>query len=165
MEHLKLDFGQYCEVFESTSNDMKSRSVRAIALRPRNTMGSYFFMFQRTGRMIHAEQWIELHVNYNVVQRVHELADTDGIPDMVGGQYLFEWEPGIPILDGYPDRHEELTDTGERAYNDEQEVVVFDMNDNADQNMGRINQNKDIDSDKDMEDTTESDQCTSDDSK
>ena len=31
--------------------------------------------------------------------------------------------------------------------------------------MGRINRNEDIDSDEDMEDTTESDQCTSDDSK
>ena len=95
-------------------------------------------LYVPASKPIHAEQWTELHVNDDVIQRVHELADIDGIPDMVEGQYLFEWEPGIPIPDGDPDRHEKSTDIGERAYNDEHEVAVFDVNDNVDQNMGHI---------------------------
>ena len=41
VKHLPLDFGQYCQVYENTKNDMILRSVGAIAIRPKNEMGSY----------------------------------------------------------------------------------------------------------------------------
>ena len=31
-KHLQIDFGQYCQVYENTKNDMTFRSVGAIAL-------------------------------------------------------------------------------------------------------------------------------------
>jgi hypothetical protein len=64
--NLKLDFGQYCQVYDGTSNDQNSRSVAAIALRPRNNRGSYYFMSLRTGKRIHAKKWIELPVTDEV---------------------------------------------------------------------------------------------------
>ena len=40
--NLCLDFGQYCQVHDGTTNTARSRSVGAIALRPKNSRGSYF---------------------------------------------------------------------------------------------------------------------------
>ena len=78
---------------------MTFRSVGAIALRPKNEMGSYYFMSLRSGRRIHSNQWTVLHVTDDVVQRVYDLSDQGGVQDMKYGQILFEWEPGVPIQD------------------------------------------------------------------
>ena len=40
-----------------------------------------------------------MHVTDEVVQRVHDLADQEGVQDMKDSQILFEWEPGMPIQD------------------------------------------------------------------
>ena len=82
---------------------MTFRSVGAIALRPKNEMGSYYFMSLRSGRHIHSNQWMVLHVTDKVVQRVHDLANQEGVKDMKDGQILFEWEPGVPIQDRHAD--------------------------------------------------------------
>lgn len=95
---MKIDYGQYCQVFDETTNDLTSRSVGAIALRPKNNRGSYYFMNLSTGRRIHANQWTELPITKEVINRVEELADPDGIEDMINGEPLFEWEPGRTIL-------------------------------------------------------------------
>ena len=34
-----------------------------------------------------------------MVQRVHDLADQEGVQDMKDSQILFKWEPGMPIQD------------------------------------------------------------------
>ena len=62
VKHLQLDFGQNCQVYENTKNDMTFRSVGAITFRPKNEMGSYYFMSLRSGRRIHSNQWTVLHV-------------------------------------------------------------------------------------------------------
>ena len=56
-------------------------------------------MSMRSGIRIHSNQWTVLHVTDEVVQRVHNLADQDGMQDMKDGQIIFEWEPGMPIQD------------------------------------------------------------------
>ena len=40
--NLKLEFGQYCQLYENNRNNMTPRSVDGIALRPKNDRGSYF---------------------------------------------------------------------------------------------------------------------------
>jgi hypothetical protein len=77
--NLRVSFGAYCQVFDETTNDMKSRSVGGIALRPKNDRGSYYFMSLRTGRRIHATRWTELPITDEVIQRVDDLASNDGI--------------------------------------------------------------------------------------
>ena len=52
-----------------------------------------------SGRLIHLNQWTVLHVTNEVVQRVHDLADQDGVQDMKDGQIIFKWEPVVPIQD------------------------------------------------------------------
>ena len=38
-----------------------------------------------------------MHITDEVVQQVHDLADQYGVQDMKDGQFLFEWEPVVPI--------------------------------------------------------------------
>ena len=58
----KQDFGQYCQVYEKTRNNMTPRNVVSIALRHKNDRVSYYFMSLETGRIIHARQWTVLYV-------------------------------------------------------------------------------------------------------
>ena len=54
--NLKLDFGQYCQVYEKTKNRIMTRSVGGIALRHKNDRGLYYFMPLNTGRIIYERQ-------------------------------------------------------------------------------------------------------------
>ena len=94
---LKLDFGQYCQVHDGTNNTQKSRSVGAIALRPKNLHGSYYFMSLKTGRQIHSNNWIELPITQQVITHVEAIAKAEGMPPLIDGELFFEWEPGVPI--------------------------------------------------------------------
>jgi hypothetical protein len=53
---LKLEFGQYVQVYDGTSNDTKSRTLGTIALNPTgNSNGNYYFMSLATGCQIHRQ--------------------------------------------------------------------------------------------------------------
>ena len=95
---LKLDFGQYCQVHEGTTNSQLPRSVGAIALRPKNSRGSYYFMSLRTGKLMHSNNYTVLPITSEVIHRVESLAEAEGMPLMTDGELLFEWSPGVPIL-------------------------------------------------------------------
>ena len=47
--NIKLDLGQYFQVCENTRNNMTSRSVGGISLRPKNDRGSYYLCCSRQG--------------------------------------------------------------------------------------------------------------------
>jgi len=44
VDTLTVTFGAYCEVYKETKNDSTPRTESAIALRPCNNEGGYFFM-------------------------------------------------------------------------------------------------------------------------
>lgn len=96
---LQLDFGQYCHIFYGTSNTQAPRSIGAIALHPKNTSGSYYFMSLETGKQIHSNQWKVLAITDAVIKRVEALAELEGTPPLIDGELQFEWSPGSPILD------------------------------------------------------------------
>ena len=50
--HCKLEFGEYVQTHEEHSNDMTKRTLGAIATRPSNDAGSYYFISLKTGRRI-----------------------------------------------------------------------------------------------------------------
>ena len=120
---------------------MTFRSVGAIALRPKNEMGSYYFMSLRSGKRIHSNQWTVLHVTDEVVQQVHDLADQEGVQDMKDVQILFGWEPGMPIQDRHA--YEILTADGEVNNTDMQplgnvghDVIIFENEQDSEDNPG-----------------------------
>ena len=74
-ETLKLQFGSYVQLYRSTDNTPKSRSVGAIALMPSNEQGGYWFMSLKTGHKLQGYHWVELPVSDNVIDRVEQLAE------------------------------------------------------------------------------------------
>jgi hypothetical protein len=96
---LKITFGAYAQVYESTTNTTKSRSIGVVALKPSNERGGYYFMSLSTGRRLHCYQWTELPVPDYVIDRVEEMAAREKQPVMTNGHPIFEWRPGVPALD------------------------------------------------------------------
>jgi len=74
---LHATFGAYCEVHIGTTNGSEQRSVSAIALRPSNDEGGYYFMSLDSGRRLHGYIWKELPIPNHVIHRVEELADDE----------------------------------------------------------------------------------------
>ena len=60
--NLKLEFGQYCQVYEKTRNEMTTRIMNGIEIRPKDDRGSYHFISLEKGRIIHSRQWTVLHI-------------------------------------------------------------------------------------------------------
>ena len=95
----KIAFGSYAQVYATTTNNMKSRCIPAIALKPSNEWGGHFFMSLWTGKRIHGYNWVELPISEEVIQQVESLAIKENQPLLVDGIPIFEWNIGEPILD------------------------------------------------------------------
>merc|ERR1712086_273571 len=72
--HCKVEFGEYVQTHEEHNNDMKSRTLGAIATRPSNDAGSYCFISLQTGRRINQRSWTSLLMPGAVVSQIHRLA-------------------------------------------------------------------------------------------
>lgn len=95
----RISFGSYAMVYIGTTNRMKARSVPGIALRESNQWGGQYFMSLYTGKRLHSFKWQELPIDQDVIDRVEQLAKMEGQPIMPGNFPLFEWSPGVTILD------------------------------------------------------------------
>jgi hypothetical protein len=56
-------------------------------------------MSLHTGKKLHSYEWEELPIDDDVIARVEELAREQDAPIMTDGYPMFEWMPGVPILD------------------------------------------------------------------
>merc|ERR1712086_528409 len=72
--HYKVEFGEYVQTHEEHNNDMTARTLGAIATRPSNDTGSYYFISLQTGRRINRRSWTSLPMPEAVVSQVHRLA-------------------------------------------------------------------------------------------
>ena len=130
-ETLKLQYDSYVQLYRSTDNTPKLRSVGAIALIPSNKHGIYWFMSLKTGHKLYRYHWVELPISDDVIDRVEQLAQEQGQPLMENGQ-IFEWSPGDLIVDMDDDpevMHEKM---------DEVEYPADDDYHNQDPNAGGI---------------------------
>ena len=121
---LKLQFGSYVQLYRSTDNTPKSRSVGAIALIPSNEQGGYWFMSLKTGHKLHGYHWVELPISDEVIDRVEELAEEQAQPLMDNGP-IFEWTPGDLIVD--------IDDDPEAMHEEMDEVEYPDDNEDEDE--------------------------------
>ena len=94
---LKLSFGAYAQVYDSTDNSPKPRSVGGIALRPSNGRGGYYFMSLEFGKRIHSNQWTELPLPQHVIRLVEDIAKRQGQPRLRNKCPSFEWYLGMPV--------------------------------------------------------------------
>ena len=56
-----------------------------------------------TGERLNRRSWTILPMVIDVIARVEEIALQQGQPLLKREGALFEWRPGVPILDGPPD--------------------------------------------------------------
>ena len=55
-------------------------------------------MSLKTGKRIHGYKWVELPITDEVIQRIDDMAVDENQPIMET-RPIFEWTPGVPILD------------------------------------------------------------------
>ena len=94
LNHKYITFGSYALVFVGTKNNMKSRSVPAIALKLSNEWGGYFFLSLITGKRIHAYAWEELPIDDDVVDRIHQLATEENQAVITATIPYIDWGMG-----------------------------------------------------------------------
>ncbi len=64
-----------------------------------NAQGGYFFLSLITGRRISRQQWDELPMPDGIIATVERMALDQQQPVVGHGAPLFEWTPGVPIID------------------------------------------------------------------
>jgi len=76
--HCKLECGSYVQTHEDHGNDMKPRTIGALALRPTgNVQGGFYFYNLATGCIISRRRWTSLPMPDEVIDVVHKWAMLD----------------------------------------------------------------------------------------
>ena len=108
---------------------MKTQGVPGIALSESNQKGSQYFMSLYTGNKIHAFRWKELPVHDDVINRVEELAEIEKQPKMSNRVPLFEWSPGVEIVNEDQENIENNNNNIEiEEVNEENEQEIVEQN-------------------------------------
>ena len=84
MDQLRISFGSYVQVWESSTqtNSISMRQRRAIALGPSpKSTTSYLFLALDTGKIINRAQFTEIPMTASVIARVNQLGS--GEPEML----------------------------------------------------------------------------------
>ena len=81
----RINFGQYAEIHDGTTNTAKERTVEGIAMYPTNDREGFAFMCLKTGKYRHSNNWTQLPITDGVIQRVETIAK-----DIVNVKILME---------------------------------------------------------------------------
>ena len=111
----------------------------------------------RTGRRIHGYRFTELSMPQHIIDRVHQLADDEGAPNLDhDGCPVFEWELGAPVNDDQePVINNEVPNSDDEDENSDSEDEEEDTDDSDD--------NSSTESDSAQPNNSENDYCISDD--
>jgi Reverse transcriptase (RNA-dependent DNA polymerase) len=102
---MPLEFGQYVQVFDGTSNDTRSRTLGAIATTPtNNSSGDHFFLSLATGHRIHRRSWTVIPISDTVISRVEAIASQENMPLIDDAPMLHEYDPDALVDDAAYDR-------------------------------------------------------------
>jgi hypothetical protein len=99
MNNTHISFGSYAFVHIGTDNTMKRRSIPAIALNESNEHGRHYFMNLYTGKKMHSYNWQELPIDNETIAQGEELAQEEKAKRLTDTYPMFEWAPGVPIID------------------------------------------------------------------
>jgi len=96
---LKYEFGQYVQLHiqEKVTNTMKSRTIGAIVMGPRDIRGRYNYMSLETGAQIDGRVVAELPLTKEVIDRVEEFGLKQSQPYRASKMLKYEWRPGTTI--------------------------------------------------------------------
>ena len=85
----RVAFGTYVMVYTGTNNTMETRAVPAVALKQSNIFGGYYFLSLQTSEVISSNKWCVQPMSEEIIEMVHELADSQGQPIMPGNIPIF----------------------------------------------------------------------------
>ena len=94
-----ISFGTWTIVRSTTTNDMKTMSVLAIALRRYNNSGGNYFIILRMCKRIHGHHWDNVPIDKNVIEYSESMTKKKGQPTTNRGLPCFEQDPIMPISD------------------------------------------------------------------
>ena len=96
---LKYEFGQYVQLHiqEKITNTMKSRTIGAIVLGPREIRGRYNYMSLETGAQIDGRVVAEMPLTVEVIERVEYFGLKQSQPFRTSKMLKYEWRPGTTI--------------------------------------------------------------------
>ena len=96
---LKYEFGQYVQlhVQEKITNTMKSRTIGAIVMSPRDIRGRYNYMSLESGAQIDGRVVAELPLTEEVIERVEQFGLDQSQPYRASKMLKYEWRPGTTI--------------------------------------------------------------------
>ena len=147
-----VTFGSYCLVYMGTTNTQKARAVPAIALRPSNLSGGFYFMSLYSGKRLHSYKWEELPIDADIIDRVHELGLQENQPPSINSELLFEWSIGVPIDDAQGAPFPQPEDINfEQPYASTNESTNEHETDNENDNNDKHNEPNDNESNDDNE--------------
>ena len=70
----RIVYGSYALVHAGTKNNLDSRTVPAVALRDSNNSGGHYFMSLISSKCMHANNWEELPITNEIIEKVHTIA-------------------------------------------------------------------------------------------
>jgi hypothetical protein len=107
---LKFEFGEYVQlhVEQKITNTMKSRTIGAIVLGPKNILGRYNYMSLETGKLIDGRVVARMPISDDVIARVESLGTAQNQPLRASKMLKYEWRPGLAFDD--QDAHLQLED-------------------------------------------------------
>ena len=70
----QIRFGGYVQIWGGTTNTLKERSIGAIALNRSNENGGWYFMALMTGRVWNTNQFLEIPISDDVIDRVDNMS-------------------------------------------------------------------------------------------
>ena len=113
-QHCKLEFGEYVQTHEESDNSMANRTTGAISLRPTgNKQGGYLFYSLSTGRRLNRNNWTNLSMPNEVIDRVNTMAEEGNANEELN----FEYRDGRPA--GVYNEDDDLSDDDETYFDED----------------------------------------------
>lgn len=126
---ISLEFGAYVQIYDGTSNNVRSRTLGAMAMYPTfNVSGDYYFMSLATGARVQRHSWTVVPVNDLVVSRVEALGSQDNMPPVQKSHQIAEHDVNLIVDEDEYDVEHKQPVTQESGANNAKEPGANDLN-------------------------------------
>ena len=136
--NMKLEYGEYVQVYDGTTNNSKARTAGAIALYPSESEdGGYHFMSLATGKKIKRRSWTKVPISDLAISRVEAIAANENMPLISEENCLDEHDPNSTVDEDTYDQNYQPKHTDERASDHEMTTDAYtDESDDDDDTEG-----------------------------
>ena len=149
----RINFGQYAEVYDGTTNTVANRSIGGIAMYATNARDGFAFMCIETGRCRHSNNWIEKPITEDVIAKVENLTK-EGVEvptlmselDMIVPEDIIDSSEYIRMADERIQRHELKSQEDSKINTSSMEHETYNVTDNTVETDGEDSDSNNTDS-------------------